>query len=428
MIIDHHADQRLIKRVGMLRHHWLWILEAAVACAVGAAIVSFFQTKVYRATTYVLISESKIGASSRDSNLQQMAMLPTFLPFLDNDALVGETVKKFHLDEAPHRLTAERFRQRYLDVRIPKSTRLLELSIEFPDARLAADLANDIAAGAVRFNDRLNATDTTASREFLRRRLDEAEAGLLHAAERKLQAQQEARLEDREKDLAVMLGEKEALSSRLQELRMELVGNDVRTKALENALSLEPETILLKKSVISDRYLEQVTEKLDLAGPLAVTEESVNEIRESLRRDFLNVSISSAAQKTAVEAADARLTKVNREISQLVLLLVKLRSRISAADHEYTVASEAVRNANREYEAASVTVSSKSQDMKQIAPAMAPERPIRPNVLINAIAGFLFAVLIFGGGALAVQNYRDIQRQNVVAEREVKVLAAQGKG
>ena len=56
MIIDHQADQRFLRRVGMLRGHWAWILGAATLCAVAALVASLFLPKTYRVTTYILIS------------------------------------------------------------------------------------------------------------------------------------------------------------------------------------------------------------------------------------------------------------------------------------------------------------------------------------------------------------------------------------
>src|ERR1044072_7445510 len=151
-----------------LRRHWLLIVEGALGCALVAMIVSLFLPKIFRATTYILVSDSKIGAGSKDSAALQLVMLPTFTPFVDNDALISESLKKLHLDGPPHNLTVDRFRRRnYLDVRIPKSTRLLEINVEFPDPRLAADLANALARGAVAFNDRMNVTDTQATQAFL---------------------------------------------------------------------------------------------------------------------------------------------------------------------------------------------------------------------------------------------------------------------
>jgi uncharacterized protein involved in exopolysaccharide biosynthesis len=413
MIIDQQADERFMRRVSRVRRRWLRILQAAVLCAVAAAAVSLFLPDVYRATTYLLISESKIGEPSRDSNLQQMAMIPTFVPFLENDALISETLRKLRLHEPPHAMTVDRFRRNHMDVRIPRSARLLELVVEFPDARLAADLANEIAQGAVRFNDGLNASDTSASRGFLKKHLDEAAEGLEKAAARKLRAQEEARLEDREKDLAVLLAEKDSLYARVHNVRMDLAQNEVRAASLERALAGESETIALRKSVTSDRFVELVTEKLNLSEmPLTVTEESINQTRESLRRDFLNVTISTQAQKTGLAVGETRLAEVDRQISRLTLDLVSLRNKLAIAEQEYVMAADAVRNASREFEAASVTVSAKSQDMKQIAPALPPERPVGPSLPINMLAGFFLGILVFGGGSVALQSLRDVRGED----------------
>ena len=161
MMIDDELTPQLMRRLKKLRRYWPRILAGACGCALVVLILSLILPKTYRATTYIMVSESKIGAGSKDSAALQLAMLPTFIPFVDNDALIQDTIRKFHLDGPPHNLSVDRFRRRnYLDVRIPKSTRLLEVNVEFPDARMAADLANALTHDAIDFNDRMNATDT----------------------------------------------------------------------------------------------------------------------------------------------------------------------------------------------------------------------------------------------------------------------------
>ena len=296
-------------KLGQLYRHWLWILAGGSACAVGALIVSLSLPNIYRATTYLLISESKIGESARDTNLQQMAMLPTFIPFVDNDALIDASLKKLKLDQPPYNLTLDVFRRKdYLDVRTPKSTRLLELNIEFPDARLAADLANEMAQGAVEYNQKLNVSDTVATQEFLRKQLDGALEAQTDAAGERLKALDEARIEDREKELSILLAEKDRLSTQLQQLRLDLVQNQGRMRSLEKALADEPELISLKRIVTSDRFVELAAAKTFPDGtPLVVTEESVNKVREEMRQTFVSASVNSAAQTAGIAAATARL-------------------------------------------------------------------------------------------------------------------------
>src|SRR6266566_6889510 len=424
-MMDDELNQQFTRRLKKLRGHRLHILEAACGCALVALIVSLFLPKIYRATTYVLVSESKIGAASKDTAALQLVTLPTFTPFVDNDALISESLKKFLLDGPPYNLNVDRFRRRdYLDVRIPKSTRLLEVNVEFPDPRLAADLANALAQGAVEFNDRMNVTDTMAMQAFLKRQLDAAVDSLNRAAARQIKVQEEARIEDREGELATLLAEKDKLSVELQQLRLDLARDQSKSTSLKQALAGEPQTILLKKSVTEDRLLEIATEKLNPQGtPLSMTEESPNRNREEIQRDLINATVSSAAESAGIEAATARLEVVSKEISQLITRLATVRSEVGGAEQDYALASEAVKNASHEYQTASVTVSSKSQDMKQIAPALIPERPVRPSILLNTALGFLLGALISAAiYYLAIQNRLELTRENPFVDEEAEVV------
>ena len=430
MIVNRQGSRKLLQRGSALRRHWLWILASGCACAAGALVVSTFLPEMYRATTYLLVSESKIGNSARDTNLQQMAMLATFVPFVDNDALIEASLKKLQLDRAPYGITVDAFRRKdYLDVRAPKSTRLLELNVEFPNATLAAALANEIAQGAVRFNDKLNATDTTATQDFLKKQLDRARATQTEAAERQLQILDGARIEDREKDLSILLAEKDRLSTQLQQLRLDLVQNQSRSQSLEKVLNAEPEVLSLRRSITSDRFAEVAAVGVFPEGtPLVVTEESVNETREGIRQTFVNATVNGSAQSAGIDAAVQRLGQVNREIPELVGRVTVLRASIEAASQDYLLAVEATKNASREYQAASITVSSKSQDIKQIAPALVPVRPVRPRVLMNTVLGFVLGILLCGACAIAVQGYREIQAEDSFMDDDLGVARLPSAG
>jgi polysaccharide biosynthesis transport protein len=418
MMIDDELTPQFMRRLKKLRRYWSRILAGACGCALVVLILSLILPKTYRATTYIMVSESKIGAGSKDSAALQLAMLPTFIPFVDNDALIEETIRKFHLDGAPHNLSVDRFRRRnYLDVRIPKSTRLVEINVEFPDARLAADLANALTNGAIDFNDRMNATDTSATQIFLKKHLDQAIEALTLAAARRVKVREDARIEDREKELQILLAEKNELTTQLGSLRLSLAQDEGRSTSLQQALAVEPSTILLKKSVTSDRFLEAAAQKLDPERtPIAMTEESPNRTREEIRREFVDATVSLAAGSAAMQTATARLKSVNEDITQLIARLVTLRSDVDRADQDYALASEAVKNASHEYQTASITVSSKSQDMKQIAPALVPERPVRPVLVLNTLVGFVIGVLVFACVALVIENRHELHRETVFVD------------
>jgi succinoglycan biosynthesis transport protein ExoP len=425
-MMDYDADHRLATRVGKLRRHWRWIVGGAGACAGAALLVSLFSPRIYRATTYIMVSESKIGSGSGDTPWQQMATLPTFVPFVDNDTIIRESLEKFHLDRPPYNLTAERFRRRgYLDVQIPKSTRLLEVDIEFPNARIAADFANDLATRAVQFNDRMNAADTSSTRNFLKKQLEEATERLAQAATQRLQIQQEARMEDREKELSILLAQKERLSTHLEQLRLALAQDQSRARTLKQALMGQPRTYQLKKSVTADRFLERAAESIDpSSAPLSMTEESLNTTRESIQQDLVKATVDSAAEMAGSKEAQNRLGQVSKQITSLLARITALRNEVENADQNYKLGYEAVKTASHEYQDASVTVTSKSQDLKQVGPAIVPERPVRPRIVLNTLLGFILGGMLFSSLALLIENVGEMRHSDVFSLEEVEQVVA----
>ncbi len=427
MIINDERDRRLIHGVGVLRRRWHLILGGAMACAAVTLVISLLLPKVYRAKTDILISESKISTVTREDIWQQSAFLPTFKAFVDNDTVISQAINKLGLDRPPYNLTLDRFRRKdYLDVEIPKSTHLLELTVEFPDPRIAADLANDIAQRAVTFNRQMSAADTLATSDFLKKRLDEVTASYAQKTQRRLEIQQKAKIDDLQKQLSILLTEKALLSNQLEQLHLALAEDTNRSRSLKQAIAEEPRTVEVKKSVSADPTLDRVAEKLDPnALSLSMTEESLNSAREKAQQDLIMTDASIAGGNAGIQTAEAHLKEVNQEISELLPRITTLQGQLDEADNEYKLAYEAVKNATREYQEASVTVSAKSAEMKQVTPALAPERPVRPKILLNTILGFLLGSILFAGISRAIENFKETRATQPLALVEKEHVPAQ---
>ena len=415
-MMNYDSDEHLFHRIVRLVRHWRWILGGAGLCAATALVVSMILPKTYRATTYLMISESKIGPSSREAAWQQLTTINTYIPLVDNDALIEKQIRSLHLDGRPYNLSVESFRRKdYLDVSIPKASRLLEVNVEFPDAGLAAALANGLAAGSEDLVQQMNVRDTQATQEFLKRRLDQAQAHQEDAEHQRLQAQQAGHLEDLEKQLSILLNEKEQLSTQTLQLSLGLAQNQGKTNSLREALLKEPQTFRLTKSVVSDRLLDRLTEKrqVDQAPPLSITEESLNTTGEEIRRDLINATASTAAETAGLQVAMNRLKNANTEIEQLSQSITRVRNEVESANHEFKMAQEAVESATRDYRNASVTVSAKSDDLKQVAPALVPERPIRPRLLLNTLLGGFMGLVLLTVAAALLESVRDLRAKSI---------------
>lgn len=410
-MMDFESDRRFASRLGRLRGQARWILAGTALCGLAALVISLLMPKIYRATTYVLVSESKIGSAPATPSWQY-ALLPTYVPFVDNDELLSRAIEHFQLDRPPYSLTPHRFRARsYLDVSIPKSTRLLEVSVEFPDAQLAAGLANYLAQTAVEFNTRMNAEDTQNTQMFLKQRMDQAAAHLGEVQASRLRLRERAHIEDKEKGLSILLGQKEKVAGELQQLSLALAQNQSRAYSLQQALAQEPRTIQLKKSLSSDRTLARAAEKLglDATGTLSTTEETLNTTHEELDRQFSAANADVAAGKAGVETATAALAKIDGRIRSMLGEVTRLRAELEMTERDFSLASEAFEAASRDYRNASVTVSAKSQDLKQVAPALVPERPVRPRVVLNVLLAIIFGAGLLSTIALARESYGEVR-------------------
>ncbi len=425
-MMDHEADRRLGRRISRLQRHWNWILVGTGLCALGSLGVSLFLPNIYRASTNLLVSESKIGPGV-ELPAWQYATLATYEPFVENDALIQKAIEQYHLDRAPYGLDLDSFRRKdILDVRAVKSTRLLEISIEFPNAQVAADLANFFARGAVDLNNSLTVTDTTSSRSFLAKQLDEAQSNLAESDQRRTEVHARMKIEEKEKQLDILMMEKERLSTQSQALRLRLVQDENRAQYLHQDLGQEPDTFRLTKSVLSDRFAEKAVEKSGHEGNslASISEETLNATKEKIRHDYVESMADVTAEKAGAHAATENLQTVNAEIDRLLVSLALTQSQLDKADNDDKLAREAVEVASRNLQNASVNASSKTQDIEQLAPAAVPAQPVRPRVLLNTLLGTLMGFIILVAAAMARESFREIQEkgwERVEDDRPVEV-------
>ena len=385
-----------------------------------ALVVSWTSPKIYRATTYVLVSESKVHPDVSRPDWDY-TFLPTYIQFVDNDALAMETVKHFHLDGAPYHLTPHRFLRGSVDTQVVKNSRLLQIDVDFPDAQLAAELANYLAKGAAELNARINDVDTVNTQTFLKRRLDEASAHLAEARAKSLDVQRRAHLEDRERQLKILLDEKEVVSRQVEDLRSAAAQSKQKSASLAESLSAEPRTVQLKKSIVSDRFLERAAQSLpaDKQDLLSATEETSNPIRQELAQELAESNAGAAADQAGLDVVVARLSQIDAETAGLTAELAQLRSAVDESEENAKLAREGYEIATRDYLNASVTVTARSEDLKPVSPATIPEQPIRPRILLNTIAAGLLGLVVSAGLALAVDNARCTEPERLrIVERE----------
>jgi len=392
-------DRRLFsgKRWLPLRKRMRLIVLGTLAAALSAGVLSFWQPKLYRATTHLLLAESKLAdVDSKTTNFVYYELLRSYETLINNDYLVSKTIQKLDLQEAPYGLSVDSFRRRgILRVELSKNTRLLEVTVEFPNAQLAAEICNYFVNQAVAFNEELNSRDAEKARLFLKEQLDRSGQNMEVARNRLLEFNQSSTIEGLRESVRSLLAAKSENETELAALNLELTRNAAKRDSLvtSSRSSNDPE------SAVQYRVVEMQSET---AGIQATME----------------------ARHKLLETHKPTLARLEKEKA-------RKESKLQQLLDEYDLARESYSTLSKKYQDASLNVGARSTDLKMITPAIVPERPFKPRILLNIILAGGFGLLLSVGLSFLLHNLetsRVVKEVGFPIEEKIVEVRRQGKG
>ncbi len=373
------------------------IVLCSVAAALGAGILSFWQPKLYRATTHLLLAESKLAdLDSKATNFVYYELLRSYETLINNDYLVSRTIQKFELQKAPYKLSVDSFRRRgILKVELSKSTRLLEVTVEFPNAQLAAEICNYFVQQAVVFNEELNSRDAEKARLFVKEQLDRAGQSMEVARSRLLEFSQSSTIEGLQESVRSLLAEKSENETELASLHLELTRNTAKRESLaaSSERSSDPD------SSVQYRIVEMQSE----AAGIKASMEALRKVLETNKQTLARLEKEKAL----------------KESTQQQLL------------DEYDLARESYATLSKKYQDASINVGARSTDLKMITPAVVPERPFKPRIVLNIVLAAGFGLLLSVGLSLLLHNLETpkvVREVEFPVEEKIVEVRRQGKG
>lgn len=385
----------LWRQLEALRQRKKMILLSALFCGLTAGVFSLLQRKTYSATTHLLVSESKISDSGSGQTLVSLAplshiyyeLLRSYEVFISNDYLIQKTVEHFQLHRPPYELTSDKFKhQRMLQVKLSKNTRLLEVTVEFPDARLAADIANYFAANAAAFNEDLSARDTQRTREFLKQQLNQAQAAMERSSQLLLEFSQTARLEELRESVRYLLEEGSQNESHLVQLNTDLSRTTAKHVALTGELKKRDPAIELKENLAGKSPLStNSAQNTPLPPDGLVKEQSLNLVNQQLQSRLVEADVEILSLKAGIEFVRKTAESTSQKLAALLREKASKESILERLMQEHQLARDNYAALNRKYQDASISVSARSTDLKVIAPAVVPDSPVKPRILLNTM-------------------------------------------
>lgn len=127
---------------GLLRSRiWMILLAGILAAAIAGIISSFFLTPIYTSTTKLyIVNKSQSISSLSLSDLQLGTQLTKdYMVLVQSRPVTEQVIKNLGLDMEYEELVA------ITAISNPADTRILEISVEYPDAYLAKEIVDEIA-------------------------------------------------------------------------------------------------------------------------------------------------------------------------------------------------------------------------------------------------------------------------------------------
>src|SRR2546422_520052 len=285
------------------------ILLSTATAALGAFVFSFVLPKTFSATATLLISESPVaGADTRMFNFVYYDLLRSYETFGTNDYLIQKSIENFGLQNPPYKLSVDKFkRQRFLQVQLPKNTRLLNVSVEFPDARLASDIANFFATNIISLDEEANAR-----------------------------------------------------------LNSDSAYPEARNTSTGDKAKFPPNT--------------------------PIKEEGADLLHQQIQGQLLEADSEILGIKAEIQMLQKKFESIKQKLALLLPEKIAKENTFDRLSLQAKLASDTYVSFNKKYQEAALNVGATTY-LKLIAPALPPDRPIKPRIPLNVVLGACFGFL-----------------------------------
>jgi uncharacterized protein involved in exopolysaccharide biosynthesis len=329
-----------------LRSRWRFLAVAGAASALAALAISLLLSNKYTACARILI-DPPAGLDSRSA----MAVSPTYLESLRtyehlaaSDSCFWSALEKFHLRERFGARPFESLKRSVLQVSIPRSTRILEICVTLPDAKIAHAVAAYMAEETVKLHRTLA---EESDREF--------SAGVEKQFAEALTARQSA-----EAELARFLAREPVPELESETESQQEMISWLRRQALAAEVDASEYDDQVKRSGPAPRG--------DATAWLAESRARAGYLRRQIQE--LETALRGNQKILAERRAKMSVLEMRRESSQAAFAPIEARLREVRSSLGY-----------------------RGERLAVVDPGIVPERPAFPNVPLNVLGAFALALI-----------------------------------
>ena len=435
----HLLDYLLVLR----KHQWL-ILTFLVTVVTLVSIATFKMKPVYEATARIEIDRDApsvlpFQAMNSDAAFEDMQnYIETQSKVLQSDTLAMETIKKLNLINDPafggvpgghealpvlsptgEPITRPGILSAFegsLSVKLVPNTRLLDVTFEATDPRLAARVLNKHLEEfqAQNFSNRLSSSTNASS--YLTDELNDTKQSFEAAEQKRLQYERENQIwtvDEKQNITTQKVSEIDKELTAAQEDRIKKQADfEMASKGNVDALpaireSSQIASLTNKQSELRQQYIAETTAKLGPNFPsVKALQEQIKNIDVLVANEKKNIvgrieqdyRIAQQRETLLTQALDKQKVEANQMAEKLVEYNLLVRD-VESNKQMYDGLSQKLKEAG-------ISAGLHPENIRIIDPAMVPSTPSRPNRARNILMAFLVG-LIGGLGLAFLREYMD---------------------
>ncbi len=426
--MDSYADLRAYGKI-FSKRRWT-ILTTALVMTTLAAIYSYKEKPVYRATAEVEVDSETPGVQSVNSVYESVPTDPTFLQtqvdVLTSGNLAWQTIQKLKLDLDPsfnsldsgwpresgdHSLDQkERLIRRFersLEVDLVPGSRMIKVSFESLEPRLAAGVANALVGNYREYNFLAKYDATRQASGWMREQLDELKA--------RVETSQEAVVNyEREHSIVNISGKENIEDQSLADLSQGLTQaqNDLAEKeSLYQLVKANPGKVSLLAQdgllqTMEEKRADLKTQYVDALGQYGPTFPQVVRLRDQISeiQSLIQQERTRTVERIAhnYQAALGRVKLLAGSVAREKVVVGSLHQSMIQHDllkHDFDTNQKLYDNLLTKVKDAAVSAGLRANNVHLVDPARAPSSPVRPRKSWNIAIGLVVGLLL--GTALA---------------------------
>jgi polysaccharide biosynthesis transport protein len=433
--LDPYAHFRAYGRI-ISKRGWT-ILITALVVATLAAIYSYKQKPVYRATAEVEVDSETPGVQSVDSVYSTVPTDPTFLQtqvdVLTSGNLAWQTIQQLKLDRDPafnppasggpqapegpsleQKVRMTRRFEKSLEVDLVPGSRMIKVSFESTDRRLASTVANALVSNYREYNFLAKYDATRQASGWMSEQLDELKA--------QVEKSQEALVGyERVNSIVGISGKQNIEEQRLSDLSQDLTQaqNDLAEKeSLYQLVKANPEKVgLLAQDDLlqgmEEKRADLKTEYVDALGRYGAKFPQVERLRDQISeiQSLIQQEQTRTVERIAhnYQAARGRVQLLAGSVAREKAAVGSLNQLMIQHDllkHDFDTSQKLYDNLLSKLKDAAVSAGLRANNVRLVDDAMPPSVPVSPRKARNIAIGLVVG-LILGATLAFVQDVMD---------------------